>query len=106
MEAVENDALRAFVTSTLNAVAAGIADAQPTARIASAHGTGQRGFNAPAAVTFDIAVNAKRADEAKGGLTVEVFSIGANAGGVRSTENSTVSRIQFSVPARFKSGVK
>jgi hypothetical protein len=97
----DTDELRVFVASTLKAIAAGIAEAQDT-KIASAHGTGVFGFNAPKDIEFDVAVSAKLTGKAGGGMKVAVFGIGANLGAEEGSENSTVSRIKFSVPTNFK----
>lgn len=99
---VESNELQAFVTSTLVAIMKGIADAQDDARVKSAHGTGEFAFSAPDKVGFDVAVTAKHSGSARGGFKIQVFSIGANAGGDVSSEASTVSRIQFEVPTKFK----
>lgn len=98
----DSDELAAFVASTLKAIARGIHDAQEDTLIRSAHGTGVSGFSAPKEVEFDIAVSAKKAGSAKGGFKVEVFSVGANAGGEKNSESSSVSRIKFSIPTNFK----
>jgi hypothetical protein len=98
---VENE-LQIFVTSTLTAIMKGVADAQSTARASSAHGTGEFGFNPPENVAFDVAVTAKHTGTARGGFKIQVFSVGANAGGDVSSEASTVSRIQFNIPTKFK----
>tara|TARA_B100000378_G_scaffold73458_1_gene57027 strand:- start:105 stop:482 length:378 start_codon:yes stop_codon:yes gene_type:complete len=94
--------LAAFVASTLRAISAGIHEAQGSARIRSAHGTGEFAFSAPEQVEFDIAVTAKKASSAKGGFKVEVFSIGANLGGEETGERSSISRIKFMIPTKFK----
>ena len=96
------DELRAFIAGTLRSIMNGISDAQPDARIKSAHGTGEFAFNGPNEVAFDIAVSAERAGTKKGGFEVKVLSLGANAGGDTKTTNSTVSRIQFTVPTGYK----
>ncbi|RXR29495.1 trypco2 family protein [Sphingobium fluviale] len=101
-EVGENE-LQLFVTSTLTAIMKGVADAQSSARASSAHGTGEFGFNPPDSVTFDVAVTAKHTGTARGGFKIQVFSIGANAGGDTSSEASTISRIQFNIPTRYKS---
>ncbi|WP_343519152.1 trypco2 family protein [Sphingomonas sp.] len=101
-DAVESNELQAFVTSTLGAVMKGIADAQPDARVRSAFGTGEFAFSAPDNVSFDVAVTAKHSGTARGGFKIQVFSVGANAGGDVSSESSSVSRIQFTVPTKFK----
>jgi Trypsin-co-occurring domain 2 len=101
-EDVESNELKLFVTSTLKAIMEGVADAQPDARVRSAFGTGEFAYSAPDNVTFDVAVTAKHTGTARGGMKIQVFSIGANAGGDVSTEASTVSRIQFTIPTKFK----
>ena len=101
-EAVESNELQLFVTSTLAAIMKGIAEAQGDARVRSAHGTGEFGFSAPDKVAFDVAVTAKHSGTARSGFKIQVFSIGANAGGDISSEASTISRIQFEVPTKFK----
>ena len=63
---------------------------------------GEFAFSAPDSVAFDVAVTAKHAGSARGGFKIQVFSIGANAGGDVSSEASTVSRIQFTIPTKFK----
>jgi len=99
---VEENELQAFVASTLTAIMAGVADAMPNARVSSAFGTGEFAFSAPEKVVFDVAVTAKHSGSARGGFKIQVFGIGANAGGDTSSEASTVSRIQFTIPTKFK----
>lgn len=99
---VEVNELQLFVTSTLKAIMSGIADAQSDARVSSAHGTGEYAFSAPDEVAFDVAVTAKHTGTARGGFKIQVFSIGANAGGDVSSEASTVSHIKFKIPSKFK----
>jgi hypothetical protein len=98
----DSEELRIFVSSTLNAIIAGIADVQAEATLRSVTGSGTFGFNPPENVTFDIAVSAKRTGAKRGGLKLEVFSVGANAGADSATENATISRVQFMVPTKFK----
>jgi hypothetical protein len=97
----DSEELSAFVASVLRAIAEGVTEAQAEF-IGSAHGTGVHGFNAPKEVEFDIAVSAKSIGSADGGLKIAVFGIGANVGGSTVSENSTISRIRFSVPTNFK----
>ena len=101
-ETVESNELQAFVASTLEAIMKGISDAQDNARVRSAFGTGEFAFSAPEKVSFDVAVTAKHSGSARGGFKIQVFGIGANAGGDISSEAATVSRIQFEVPSKFK----
>jgi len=100
-ESADTEELTAFVASTLKAIAAGIEEAQGT-QITSAHGTGIFGFSAPEFIDFDIAVSAKNSGKAGGGMKVAVFGIGANLGAEGGIENSTISRIRFSIPTNFK----
>ena len=100
-EKTDTDELTAFVAGTLKAIAAGIEEAQGT-QISSAHQTGVFGFSAPETVEFDVAVSAKNSGKAGGGLKVAVFGIGANLGTEEGNENSTISRIRFSIPTKFK----
>ena len=100
-ESADTEELTAFVASTLKAIAAGIQEAQGT-QISSAHGTGVFGFNAPELIEFDVAVAAKNSGKSGGGMKVAVFGIGANLGAEEGSENSTISRIRFSIPTNFK----
>ena len=92
---VEENELQWFVSSTLTAIMQGISDVQEDARMRSAHGSGEFAFSAPENVAFDVAVTAKHTGTARGGMKIQVFSIGANAGGDVSTEASTVSQPVF-----------
>lgn len=96
-----SEELEAFVASTLKAISAGIEEAQGT-QISSAHGTGVFGFSAPKEIEFDVAVSAKVSGSMDGGLKVAVFGIGANLDAEEGSENSTISRIRFSIPTNFK----
>ena len=100
-EDADTEELTAFVASTLKAIAAGIEEAQGT-QISSAHRTGVFGFSAPDLIEFDVAVSAKNSGKAGGGMKVAVFGIGANLGAEGAIENSTISRIRFSIPTNFK----
>ena len=98
---VDSDELKTFVASTLKAIAEGISEAQGT-NISSAHETGVFGFSAPKKVEFDVAVSARTTGAKGGGMKVAVFGIGANLEGREGSEDSTVSRIRFSIPTNFK----
>jgi hypothetical protein len=100
----ENDysELSSFVSGTLKAIVDGIGDAQKAAKLDSPWGTGVHAYNAPKKVTFDIAVTAERNGLKKGGFELKILSVGANAGGERSSKDATVSRITFTVPTAFK----
>ena len=60
-------------------------------------------FNAPREIEFDIAVQAKRTGKTGGGMKLEVFSMGANAEKAVAKEDSSISRIRFTVPSAYKS---
>ncbi len=49
-------------------------------------------------IDFDIAVTIKEGDKSKGGIGLHVGGIGIGAQGQIENENSSVSRIKFSVP--------
>ena len=100
-ERTDADELTAFVAGTLKAIAAGIEESQGN-QITSAHQTGVFVFSAPKTIEFDVAVSAKNSGKTGGGLKVAVFGIGANLGTEGGSENSTISRIRFSVPTKFK----
>lgn len=93
--------LTAFVAETLKAIAAGIEEAQGT-QISSAHQSGVFGFSAPEKIEFDVAVAAKTTGTVGGGMKVAVFGIGAKLGAEGGSENSSISRIRFSIPTKFK----
>ena len=96
------DELRLFVAGTLKAIFDGIRDNQQVSNIQKP--SGQSAFALPREVEFDIAVTAKSVGAKSGGLKLEVFSVGANAKKEKSNENSTVSRIKFSVPYHYHEG--
>jgi hypothetical protein len=81
---IHNEELAAFVTSTLNAIAYGTADAAQV---------GTWRFEIPKEVEFEVAVTATRSKEAGGGLRIQVFS----AEGKARSENEHISKIRFSV---------
>jgi hypothetical protein len=97
----DSNELQVFVSETLVAVMSAVNDVRDTAAIASAKGTGRYVFKAPNEIEFDIAVSARRTAQGGGKLKLEVFSVGVNAGGEKSAESSTVSRIKFSIPRIF-----
>ena len=94
--------LRAFVAGTLQAIMAGISDAQPTAKLQSPFGSGMHAFNAPKEVSFDVAVAAERASSAKGGFNLKILSVGADGGAKTEKSASTATRIQFCVRTEFR----
>lgn len=100
-DSADTEELSTFVASTLKAIALGIEEAQGT-QISSAHKSGIFGFSAPEEIEFDVAVSAKTTGKAGGGMKVAVFGIGANLAGEEGNENSTISRIRFSIPTKFK----
>jgi hypothetical protein len=101
--------LQLFVSETLKAVIEGIADADnaiaPPARTAWPGGTPMKHtfkFDRPKDVSFDVAVTVTRKGGAKGGLKLEVLSVGANLGGETNREQSVASRVSFSVPVYIR----
>ena len=93
---IDNEELRAFVASTLRAIALGIVDAQAVTN--QERTTGYTGYDMPSKVAFDVGVAAKRTGGSKAGFKVEVFAVGAHLGGDISTERHSSSRIMFEVP--------
>ena len=94
--------LQVFVAETLRAVMAGIGDVAFDARFQSVHGHGEYSFKAPEKINFDVAVSAEHSGTASGGFKLQVFGVGANAGGDVTSKGSTISRIAFSVPTEFR----
>ena len=80
---------------------AAVNDVRETASITSPRGNGRHTFKAPNDVEFDIAVSAKRSGQAGGKLKLEVFSIGVNASGEKTSETATISRIKFKIPRTY-----
>ena len=85
---INNDELAAFVTSTLNAIAAGATEADSK----------EHYFSVPTKVNFEVAVTATKSAEGGGGLKIQVFS----AEGKKASLNEHISRITFEVHAHRK----
>jgi hypothetical protein len=100
-EKVEENELEAFVASTLIAITNGVTSAQEKAA-KSAFKTGEYRYSPPKEIAFDIAVNAKRNREGKGGFKIQILDVGLDAGGTKGSEHSTVSRVQFTIVNKFK----
>ena len=90
MSDIHNEEPSAFVTSTLNAISLGIAEAAQV---------GIFRFDIPSKIEFEVAVTATKAKEGGGGLKISVFS----AEGKARAEDDRVSRIRFEV-GRVNSG--
>lgn len=108
--------LQTFVTSTLVQIAKGISDAQDQLKGSGAIvNPGLRGMfstskvSAPIVyisgvqvhikdVAFDVAITASDEQSAEAGAGIKVWGARLGADGKASSENSTVSRVQFSVP--------
>jgi hypothetical protein len=60
-------------------------------------------YNIAQEIEFDIAVTAAEKSDAKGGAGVFVSIVGIGAQLKDSTENSTISRVKFSVPVKLPS---
>ena len=112
--------LEQFIQSTLAEIIAGVKGAQVETRLSGKHHTESDLINprimygADAApkgkyfarqdrnlvhfVSFDVAVTSEQSAEAKGGFSIRVAGIGANAGAGGSERDTVVSRIKFEVP--------
>lgn len=108
--------LQTFVTSTLVQIAKGIRDAQDQLKdTGTLVNPGLRGMFAGAKITapvvyisgvqvhiedvsFDIAVTASDEQSAAVGAGIKVLGVRLGADGKSGSENSTASRVQFSVP--------
>lgn len=108
--------LQTFVTSTLVQIAKGISNAQEELKGTGALvNPGLRGMFASAKisdpvvyisgvqvhikdVSFDVAITASDEQSAEAGAGIKVWGTRLGADGKISSENSTVSRVQFSVP--------
>ena len=104
--------LQEFVSSSLQQIAAGVADAQSRdGRIAPLLGIGEddpkilrtlHGTEGVFLVEFDVAVTVSETSEKGVGGGITVLSIAAAKGDLkRSLENSSVSRVKFSVPITY-----
>lgn len=92
-DSINNDELAAFVTSTLNAISVGVADAVEF---------GETKFDIASQIEFEVAVTATKAKEGGGGLKIQVFSADAKL----SSENQHISRIKFSIQKVHKTNYR
>jgi hypothetical protein len=105
--------LRDFVSETLVQIAEGVASAQERSSAIGAHinpkltGSAtfavQHGFLSSAAgaaqiVGFDVALTVTEGKGTKGGIGIVAGAITLGSSGHSSAENSSVSRVKFSVP--------
>ena len=100
--------LKLFVSKTLKAIIGGIADADRFTRpIDAGVIVNQEGriplqhqvrFDLPEDVSFDVAVTVTRNSGKRGGLKLEVLSVGANIGSESGRGHSLASRVSFKVP--------
>lgn len=60
--------------------------------------TEKKFFKVVQRIEFDVAVTAEKGKETKGGIGIQVGSIGIGSQGRSESTNSTISRIRFSVP--------
>jgi hypothetical protein len=105
--------LREFVAETLTQIVEGVKEAQARAKdhgarvnphlttsaeLAVKHGILIASGSAAQLVQFDVALTAKEGTETKGGIgvVVGVFALGST--GQSQAENSSMSRVKFSVP--------
>jgi hypothetical protein len=105
--------LREFITQTLTQIASGVRDAQATARSvgaevnphitttwpeASKHGFLNASERFASIVQFDVALTVTEGTNTKGGIGVFAGAINLGSSGQSQNEQSTVSRIKFTVP--------
>ena len=85
---INNEELAAFVTSTLNAIAAGVGAAT----------SDTHDFDLPNKIAFEVAVKATKNSEVGGGFKIQVFS----AEGKKASHDEAVSKITFEVSTASK----
>jgi hypothetical protein len=110
--------LRDFISETLTQIVGGVADAQRAAsemggkvspRLsgiashASDHGFLSAQGGSAQVVRFDVALTVKEGTGTKGGIGIVAGIVSVGSAGQSSTENSSVSRVQFSVPLTLPS---
>ena len=110
--------LQAFISGTLSAIIAGVADAQKQATAHGAHVNPGRLMRTTAAitdnsiwdnrtnnyartVTFDVAVSVEKGESTSAKIGVVAGVLGLGAAGESQGKESAVSRIQFAVPVLF-----
>lgn len=108
--------LRDFVSETLLQIADGVKQAQAKATEIGARvnpkltggavHAAQHGFlaasGAPAQIVqFDVALTVKEGSGTKGGIGIFAGAVTLGSSGQSNTENSSVSRVKFSVPLSF-----
>lgn len=105
--------LREFVAETLTQIVEGVKSAQARARdhgarvsphlttsaeLAVKHGILIANGSAAQLVQFDVALTVKEGTTTKGGIGVTVGVLALGSAGQSQAENSSVSRVKFSVP--------
>ena len=111
--------LKEFVTETIIQIVSGVAEAQsqseafgakvgPRLTGSSAHKVQQgvlssEGGNAQM-VQFDVALTAKEGTGTKGGIGIVAGAINLGSTGQSNEENSSISRVKFSVPISLPNG--
>jgi hypothetical protein len=111
--------LKQFVAETISQIVEGVLEADrrvgkvgaavnPPNTVTNKRGDGPYGFYAGAEVkmfrpavqeiSFDVVVNATQGTETKGGIGIQVGSIGLGRSGRSESENSSESRVKFSIP--------
>lgn len=103
--------LKTFISVTLQAIVDGVSEVQESTSSNSAHDKTGEGrfveqgigeFVPPYNIEFDIAITAKNTGTKGGGLKLEVFSVGVNAGADSINENASTSRIKFTVERKVR----
>lgn len=107
--------LKDFVAETLKEILLGVAEAQklpehgknvvPTGTGHAKYPSDSNAVNdlscAYTVVKFDVAVTAENEDSVKAGGGIKIAVVSLGAGGETISKNSSVTRIQFSVPVRL-----
>jgi hypothetical protein len=106
----ELNELKQFIANTLEAVLEGISEGQnlvarkvvlsPPSRVEGAPYPHDFVFDGPEDISFDIAVTVGRKKGKGGGLELKVMGFGGNGKIDSGSEETTASRVSFTVPVR------
>ncbi len=111
--------LQEFISQTLIQIVNGVTDAQNiesekgakispslsgSAEYAAEHGFLKSDAGPAQIVQFDVAITAKEGTGTKGGIGVVAGIVSLGSTGQSNTENSSVSRVKFSVPVTLPNG--
>jgi len=94
--------LKEFVSGTLVEIIEGVKEAQSKTMDRAKHGTyvnpGCQGANSTRPIEFDVAVTAVEGQKTKGGVGIFVGPVGLGSHGQSEVQNTSLSRIKFTVP--------